>query len=230
MSILKHMPVWRVTHSNRTISAVNALLLPDDDLLPGVQPPGPFVLGEPEIARDLVVLLGGKMLEGEEYLSKHVIPYITAMDDDPNRYRALGKLLFFMNLPRHSELLDSPFAKDRLIPNRKGVFCPAKDLYNPTEPIFTITFTDDSKYPHPSIDIKLLNKLGFNSEITKKNFKICLESLDREYEPGGSMNFYHKAKEIWQAFGVRLEKIHEKPWTTEELHAMSDYPLVLVTK
>ena len=226
MSVLKHMPVWRVRNTNSTISAVNALLLPDDDLLPGVRPPGPFVLRETEIARDLIVLLGGKMLDGEEYLSKHVVPYITAMNDDPNRYRALGKLLFFMNLPRHTGLLDSPFAKSPLVPNREGEFCRAKDLYNPAERIFRVTFTDDSKYPHPDIDINLLKKLGFNSEITKKNFKTCLQSLDGEYGTGGSMNFYHRAKEVWQAFGERLEKIHELPWTTEELTALADFHFV----
>ena len=161
---------------------------------------------EPDLARDLIVLLGGKMLEDEEYLSNHVVPYITAMDNDPNRYRALGKLLFFMNLPRRTGLLDSPFAKNRLIPNRKGEFCRAKDLYNPAERIFAVTFTDDSKYPHPDIDINLLKKLEFNFEITKKNFKTCVESLDSEYGTGGSMNFYHRAREVWQAFGERLEK------------------------
>ena len=228
MSVLKHMPVWRVRNTNSTISAVNALLLPDDDLLPTVRPPGPFVLRESEMARGLIVLLGGKMLGGEEYLSKHVVPYITAMDDDPNRYRALGKLLSFMNSPRYTVLLDSRFAKDRLIPNRNGEFCRAKDLYNPAERIFRVTFIDDSKYPHPSIDIDLLKNLEFNFEITKKNFKTCLESLDSEYGTGGSMNFYHRAKEVWQAFGERLENIDKQPWTTQELTALADYHFVPV--
>jgi hypothetical protein len=74
--ILRHLPMWKTT-SGSNVSAVNASILPDDNLLPpGLQPTGDYVSGESESARKLMRALGAKMMDPEEYVSRHVFPHV----------------------------------------------------------------------------------------------------------------------------------------------------------
>ena len=74
--VLQHLPLWKMASGTR-ISAINALLLPVENLLPtDAQPPGNYILGESNLARQLILTLGGKMMDPEAYVSGCVFPYI----------------------------------------------------------------------------------------------------------------------------------------------------------
>ena len=222
------MPIWEVTGTNALVTALDALLLPDDDLLPGVHPPGPFILGETEMARDFIIALEGRMLDSKEYLEQHVVPYITAMPDTPARYITLGKLLTFLNLDRNVNLRSLKCIKGPLIPNRNGTFCKATDLYNPQERLFTACFIGDSRFPHPAIDLDSLTKLNFNSFITKSNLAHCFKALDDEYAEGGSVSLYRRAEQVWTIFCDDLEKVKNYEWSRLQLSRLSDYHIIPV--
>lgn len=226
--MLQHMPIWEVTGTKALVTALDALLLPDDDLLSGVHPPGPFVLGETEMARDFIIALEGRMLDSKEYLSQHVVPYITAMPDTPARYTTLSKLLTFLNLDRNVTLRSLKCIKGPLIPNRNGTFCKATELFNPHERLFTACFTGDSSYPHSALGLDSLAKLDFNWEISKNNLAHCFQALDDEYINGGSLSLYSRAEQVWTIFCDDLEKVKNHDWTKLQLNRLSDFHIIPV--
>lgn len=380
MCVLQQLPLWKIASGLR-VSAVNALLLPNDYLLPpDAQPPGNFVLKESPLGRNLIIVLGGKMKDPEEYVSRDVFPYIknilwsssakkrlakpshkpvtehskkwdscfnvvgraiisvcspqtstvqpsdkalgkrpeqaaTRSDLDrihiPNivspstnlppvamvehipshglqparRARAVGTGQSRMRStypnsmelgeqtiqrPRHKlkqpastrttenprrreinrtglalliKLLDficktpallcSPFSAEPLVPNKNGDLCRIADLYNPTEPIFASSFEgNDAKFPHESVDLALLRKLGFNSIVTKASFKVCVQYLDNIYNaqtPSTPAHqrarLFQRASVVWEEFNARVHHFYPA-WTGPEVQGLSEYYFV----
>lgn len=112
-----------------------------------------------------------------------------------------------------------------------GNLCRISDLYDPKEAIFETCFAgDDSKFPHPSVDIDLLRKMGFNWILTKQLFKICVQHIDNEYKTRGEfIDLYQRAMDVWNGFNNRINQF-KPPWTAVEIQKLLDYCFVPISR
>lgn len=237
-SVLKHLPIWKVWapkstsgpagNESLTVSAVNALLVPEDPFLPIIRPSGLYVFEKSKFWLDQLVYLGAKKIDSDKYISEHLVPHITKMPkNEANRYEALSQLLQLIST--QEKWRRSPLAKARLFPNTEGDLCCATDLYDPEEPIFhqCLIGANSSKLPHRTSDINSLRKLGLKSVVTKETLRVCLDSLEREYNDGETDSLHQRAREVWKLFSGQLgQSISD--WTQEDIMVLAEYHFVPV--
>lgn len=236
-TILRNLPVWKVwvpsksifragarQSGSSTVSAAAAVIVPKSLFLPNIRPDGPFIVEDREIWLTKLRSLGTTDVNHDKYIETYLVPYIISMpSQDANRSKALRQLLRLLS--SHAKWRKSPLAKTPLFPNRKGDLCRAVDLYDPSQPVFKASFgADDSKFPDESFELKDLRNLGLNSVLTVVNFRVCVESIEREYLAGVSEALCTRAGILWKAFSDQFDR--RTTWSQTEVAALAKYHFV----
>ena len=238
--MLQNLPIWKVwapkstsgrsKNASLTVSAVNALLVPEDPFLPIIRPSGPYVFEKSKLWLDWLIHLGARKIDSYRYIEEHLVPHIRKMPkNEANRYEALSQLLQLISTQerwRESTLANAP-----LFPNMEGDLRCATDLYDPEEPIFYLCLSgaDKSKLPHRTSNVNSLRRLGLKSVVNKETFRVCLESLEREYKDGETDSLCERAREVWKLFLDQLG--HSIPdWTREDIVELAEYHFVPVRR
>jgi BTB/POZ domain len=212
--------------SSTVISAVNALLVPEEFVIPNICPSSPFVAEESNGWRTLLLRLGAKEVKCEDYIGRDLLPLIKTPSDHVNRYKALRRILVF--ICSDEKWVKSHLATMTLFPNRNGELCRATDLYDPSERLFAESFAGDgSQLPHSILNINDLRKVGLNTVITKADFRVCLECLEREYQSGVRGSLCERARYVWRKFCDRPSAGFPE-FTRSDIAALSNYHFVTV--